>query len=399
MKYLTIFLIFSLSIPHLSCDPEKNANSAIESKEGSMRIDLSLFRELAKEAGTIVEKVDFFQLETNSESLIGKINKVLTTNEELLILDTQTTARVYIFDHTGKFIRNIAKEGNGPGEYSFLGDMDIDCQNNLHLLDLRKAKILQYRLDGTFIGENKFGFLTRNFGVLQEHAYLFDQGTRRNEIVDLDYKLITWVPNSQKLKKFIRFSEIYDSYFYPLPSLRSLYRSGDQLYYSRPYQYTVYQPISENEVVEKYFIDFGEHQVPKSFYSNYSNDGDNGKFMFDLLEKDYAHNIFNVLETSKYFCFNFQAGKKIYWAAISKQDNSATVRDLSLMDLQDYPFVLTPHAVAGDQFVSLLSPDAVQYLKKKWGEKKLKDAGLSVLAKHDINMNPILVKWSLKDSI
>lgn len=114
-------------------------------------------------------------------------------------------------------------------------------------MDLGKAKVLQYQLDGAFIEEHRFGFLTRRFGVLEENAFLFDQGTRKNVNVnvDFDYKLINLIPNSQQINKFIKYSEIYDSYIYPLPSTRSLYRSGDRLYYSRPYEYTIYQPISE----------------------------------------------------------------------------------------------------------------------------------------------------------
>jgi len=395
-------LILIVLVILFSCKQEKSNSElgTISSKE-LVHINLSEFKKLAKVDSSIIKNIEFYELETNDNSLFGETSKVLTTDDNIIILDSRNTNSIFIFDYKGKFISKIANEGNGPGEYNFLGDMDIDSQDNLHLLDLRKNKVLEYKLDGKFKEDNKFDFLTYKFGVLGEDSYVFDQGTRNNvpiSGINLDYKLITWIPSSQKLNKYLQFCEVYDSYSFPLPVPNNIYRSDDKLFYLKPYEYTVYQPISENEILEKYFIDFGKYQVPKSFYSNYSNDNfDIMKFISDLRKKDYAHTISNIYETSKHFCFNFSAGNKLHWVSMSKLNNHISIRAIS-SSIENYSFVLTPQAVVGDQFITILGSLSIEYLIKKWGKEQMEKAGLSILTEHNPNMNPVLIKWSLKDS-
>src|SRR5690606_10461869 len=210
----------------------------------------------------------------------------------------------------------INGQGNGPSEYNFLEDMDLDSDGNLYLLDLRKGDILKFLIDGKFIKKQKFGFMTYKFGVLEKGSYIFDQGTRDNTIfkndVGLDYKLVIWNPSLQKLNKFLEYTDIYDSPRYPLPNTYNLYRSGNKLNYVKPYEYNIYEPISENEIMSTYHIDFGENKVPKSFYSNYSNAKKAHNLLYDLRKTDYAFNIIIIYETSKYLCLNFTAGSSLH---------------------------------------------------------------------------------------
>src|SRR5690606_7404266 len=105
----------------------------------------------------------FFQLETNEKSLIGNVNKVLATDDNILILDNRSANSVFNFDHFGKYLGKINGQGNGPSEYNFLEDMDLDSDGNLYLLDLRKGDILKFLIDGKFIKKQKFGFMTYKF--------------------------------------------------------------------------------------------------------------------------------------------------------------------------------------------------------------------------------------------
>ena len=384
----------------ISCKKQnKNNSNPITSK--AIIIDLSDFKGLAKNQNSVVESVQFFQLETNEKSLFGNVGKVLATNEYIFILDIRNTNSVLSFDHSGKYLGKIGSEGNGPEEYIFLGDIDLDLENNLCLLDLRKSKVLKFHTDGTFINEQRFGFMTYKFAVLDEDSYIFDQGTRDNtrlkNNVDLNYKLITWNPNLESINKFLEYTDIYDSPHYPLPNPHSIYRSGNKLNYLKPYERIIYRPVSEDEIISSYHIDFGKYNIPKSFYSNYSDINEAINILLDLKKMDYASNIINIFETSKYLSFNFSFGSDFYWAAVSKRDNSVYVRNVSKMALKDYPFLLCPNAVINDQFITILKSEYIPYLIEKYGEDKLKEAGLSLIAEHKENMNPILVKWSLKD--
>ncbi|MEO9572289.1 MAG: 6-bladed beta-propeller [Polaribacter sp.] len=401
MNNKTISFILFFLIGLFSCK-NQNQNNVKSIISKAIKIDLSEFKELSKNNFSLVKDVAFFQLETNEKSLIGSVDKILATDKGVFILDTKSTNSIFNFDFLGKFLGKIGSEGNGPGEYSFLGDMDVDYKGDLQLLDLRKSKILKFQIDGKFINEKKFGFMTYKFAVLNKNSYIFDQGTRdnsrfRNDI-NLDYKLITWNPNLQRLNKFLKYTDVYDSPNYPLPNTHNIYRSGEKLNYLKPYEYNIYNLSSEDKIIETYDIDFGKHKIPKSFYLKYSNANEAKKIVFDFRKTNFAHSIINIFETSKYLSFNFSAGSNLYWVAISKNDNSFFVKDLSKMDLNDYPFLLCPNAVINDQFITILRPEYIPYLIEKYGEEKMKEVGLSILTEHKLNMNPIMVKWNLKNS-
>lgn len=398
-KYFSLVLfIFFLSV--VSCkEVSTNKNIKREILSEAIKIDLSKFKELAKTDNPLIKKFDIIQLETNEKNLIGFINKILITGENILILDKKRSKSVFNFNYSGEYLGKIGSDGNGPQEYSFIEDMDLDANENIHILDLRKTKILKFKMSGDYISEKKFSFKTHKFSVLDNNSYIFDQGTRNNfhykNNVDLDYKLIAWNPNSQTLNKFIKYNTTkYDQPGYPLPSNYSIYRSGRKLNYLKPYEYNIFKIISDKEVVAKYNINFGKYNVPESFYP----DLDKAKNSpLAIMNTNYAHTLMNVFETSSYLCFNFFFKKKIYWAAVSKINNSIIIRDTSKMKLEEYPFLLFPTAVFNNQLITVLHYGTIQHYIKKFGKKEMIKAGFSILTEHKPDMNPIVVMWNLKD--
>ena len=66
-----------------------------------------------------VDKISYIPLETNPEALIPEVSYYEVTDEFVIV---KTSARgiqhILLFDrNTGKFIREIGKQGRGPGEF------------------------------------------------------------------------------------------------------------------------------------------------------------------------------------------------------------------------------------------------------------------------------------------
>lgn len=83
-------------------------------------------------------------LESNDSALIGKIGKIKLYEGNLYVLDSKTH-KVLAFDSSGKYLRQYAHLGNGPKEYSRLGDFDI-AGDTLYLLGSHAKELLKYDL-------------------------------------------------------------------------------------------------------------------------------------------------------------------------------------------------------------------------------------------------------------
>lgn len=90
-------------------------------------------------------KVCYIPLETNSTSLLGRINEMWVEGDTIFILDLAISRTLQMFDKSGKHLGVVGGRGKGPGEYSRPTDFGIDG-DRLYLFDSDSQKILFYRL-------------------------------------------------------------------------------------------------------------------------------------------------------------------------------------------------------------------------------------------------------------
>lgn len=83
-------------------------------------------------------------LETTNESVLKGIAKIILHRNEIYILDN-LNSNILVFEANGKFKQKINRSGNGPGEYLFPEDFDINL-NTLYIFDGLNGKILCYTL-------------------------------------------------------------------------------------------------------------------------------------------------------------------------------------------------------------------------------------------------------------
>lgn len=85
-------------------------------------------------------------LETTDESLVGRINKILFTDDAIYIMNDNS--RITVFNKDGNYLRTISNVGHGPGEYTKLCDFDM-ADGILYYLDGRR--IHKYQADGRYL--------------------------------------------------------------------------------------------------------------------------------------------------------------------------------------------------------------------------------------------------------
>lgn len=95
----------------------------------------------------LISDCKMIKLETNKESFIKVGNTIITEN--FIGIRNFGGVPFKLFDHSGKFIRNIGKIGRGPNEYNAIYSEFIDEKNDrVYLLPWPKKQIYSYNLLG-----------------------------------------------------------------------------------------------------------------------------------------------------------------------------------------------------------------------------------------------------------
>ena len=102
------------------------------------------------------KKVHFVQLEMTDECAINMEKKIVLADSRILVGTIHS--ELYCFDsETGKFICQIGKRGEGPGEYLSIADFYYNSSDScIVIVDVFNNRALSYSLDGEFLSENIF---------------------------------------------------------------------------------------------------------------------------------------------------------------------------------------------------------------------------------------------------
>lgn len=129
--------------------------------------------------------IDLIPLETNSESLIKLIDKVIDYQQRFYILDRQL-ACLFIFDSDGHFLNKINNRGGGPNEYINISDFELDYKREKVLLLSSVDRTLHiYDLDGNFEEKRNLPNIKGEYGTcrfLSDDILVFWTSDRENRL-------------------------------------------------------------------------------------------------------------------------------------------------------------------------------------------------------------------------
>lgn len=102
-------------------------------------------------AGTATQVFSIGKAEGAEHEMFGEISGVaFDAQENLYVLDRQSN-RVMVYDRTGRFLRQISRKGQGPGELISPMQLMIGGDGNVIVSDVGRFGYAVFRPDGTFV--------------------------------------------------------------------------------------------------------------------------------------------------------------------------------------------------------------------------------------------------------
>ena len=115
---------------------------------------------------SICDSITIIPLETSEEILIGKFHRAYLHNDLLFILHDNKCS---VFDLTGKYLRNIGKLGQGPGEYNSIESIFFNNEK-IYINEFSGNRFFCYTLDGEFINKIQVSTNFENITFIDENV-------------------------------------------------------------------------------------------------------------------------------------------------------------------------------------------------------------------------------------
>lgn len=105
-------------------------------------------------------------LEYTPDCIIGRLQQLLVNDDYIFVVNYRPNV-VYMFDRSGKFIRQIGKLGRGPQEYLSIQNIDVNQdQQEITVYDAKLGRAMTYNYAGKFLRAFKMMLLGISFNFL-----------------------------------------------------------------------------------------------------------------------------------------------------------------------------------------------------------------------------------------
>ena len=202
----------------------------------------------------LIESINYVPLETNGESLLGHIDKIVADDNFLFILDKQN-ALAMRFTKDGKYIGRIGKQGNKKGEYESIADLSVDYRNKrICLLDPNGAQQLFYDYGGNLVNEQPLYYYYQYIEFAGDKQVQYTGFSFNEEAPQLDHNRLV-IANSKQQPLCVGFS--YDerlraNFHWSVPKPLSSFKG--QVFFNHILSNTIWQ-IEENKATARYKIE------------------------------------------------------------------------------------------------------------------------------------------------
>ena len=276
MKRLISCLFFILLM--MAC--QKEMNSGVDSYDvDAIRNSNKVFN--VEDSGL---KFSYIPLEMSDSSLVGDIEKILLTKDYIIVRSNEL---IFMFDFTGKFIRRIGTQGDGPGQYKSIWDASIDeSEQRLFLADYSTSKVLEYDLKGRFLNDYSYNPFWWTFEAIDGSFLINPMNLFGNEAYKI--KLTTYTGDSIAYFKNDILYKSQDNLLYP--TVKFFQRYHDEIVFRQQFNDSIYTFIPHTkDLVIRYYFDFGDAHFPFELLEsseNFRTQSVNYGFVEDITETD-----------------------------------------------------------------------------------------------------------------
>lgn len=259
-----VFSLLALSLLLASCGGKtSNKQDVTEAENGyPQTIPFENGIETEKEVllSQIAKEVKIVPLETKPECLVAKAatGYIQLVGNNLFIPCTEGLLQ---FTDEGKFVRSVAKRGQGPGEYTMIRYIaSSESSQQVYIMD--HGKILIYSVDGTFRKENKIP-LCWQFTLLNDSTYV---GYIYNNTGQKKNKLTITNQQGDTLNTFPQYDQFtiasgLNYYIWGWHD-RFVYNFKGEACCKEYYNDTVFT-VTREQLFPRYIMEMGKYKIPK----------------------------------------------------------------------------------------------------------------------------------------
>lgn len=363
-----------------------------------------------------VNKITYVPLETKQESLISSSPNIEVSDDFVIVKNGgQSKNQILLFDrNTGKFIREIGKQGRGPGEYMSVGFIPFNPVNKEVYAISASREILTYDLSGNNIDKIKIPefkdtkmvkadqtpaqnallskIMLTFYAILDSNIFV---GYVQNFSGWENRKLVL-LSNEGVLKIFPNYltwdREKGNGFLLPPGGFAKFYRWDNKLNFIETFCDTIYQ-VTKSSLIPRYFFDWGKFNAPYSKQVEVAKDWYN--FFF----------ISNISENKNYIFFQLWYSKEVYTGFIEKKNNNITIckignSDKSALkdDLTGLMDVTPTYFTQTNEMVNVIQPgELLKWFKENPEKAEKAKKQLPWLTGIDEFSNPIIAIAKCKD--
>lgn len=362
--------------------------SSMQSQESCFTVDLTKAKLENIPMSSIFDKVEYIPLETHPDGLLTPTSRYFVTAKYIIAIDVFKKA--CLFDRkTGKFIRQIGKEGGGPEEYRrfILYFNPLDERNNIlyaHDVTRFKGYDIETGKLKTIVEENPDG---RSLWSLGNDRYITTVPNRngneqiRVKTIDKKGTVYKTYPNYSFFdpKLFTRDDQPGGTSFF--------YYLENKLYMTPTFLGDTAYLITDEALIPHFVIRAGNKPFGKSIEEN------------TVKDKKVLH---LVRETSRYIFFNYGIGHYAYglysgyYDKRSKQIyiNSPSIYDKNygfLNDIDGLPVFFPTHINEKQEVIGRIIPNEILEYVERVGTSSLNPRAKALIKDMQEDDNPIVV--------
>lgn len=342
----------------------------------------------------IVKSISYIPLETNQECFFNPSQTLFRGN--WIYVNDRNNGKVFLFDKTGKFIRQIGSIGKGPGQHPGCYTMSATpTGDKVFMLSKKTNWVYCYTIEGDFEFSYRVGYPTWKFATIEndQQIFLSPFGFPSKDSAKFLYYLQD--PDGKVQRKY------YSSQIVPISgefNLGRFYANEKQILTHQPFNDTVFEVSQEGEFSPKYHLNFGNNRFPDEVWYDKDNYRKN---QFDYF------NWLSLVEVNDKVFVRFYSQREYKIGILSLKDGQSTglksVKGLLENNLDGGPDFWPSHTDGNNTVYSVLQAVKLveswsngDYQNKEFSNKKLHDNFEKLITGLSESDNPVIMVVELK---
>lgn len=169
-KIILSFLVGMLS----ACSYyEKKVESIVSPNCEISTVKISIDEAYYDSVASRISDTTFLILDEDDKTMFSYVDKIMAYRDKFYVLDKNESRTVVSFEKDGSPGHRYGRVGQGPGEYVFPWDMDVD-ETGVYVLDTNSKKVIHYSEEGMFLGERSLPFFADALKRLKNGNFIFN---------------------------------------------------------------------------------------------------------------------------------------------------------------------------------------------------------------------------------